>query len=198
MDPTTFFLHPKLKDPWFIGERTEMLAPAQGRLLDLCFEPQANLNYYSPWVSSASVVCPDPAREPGRVEARNARGALCEQIFIGSGLKLPFADGEFDWAFSLMSLCRLPDPAPILAEIRRVLKPGGTYAFLEHGSSPDPRLRRCQWLANRMWQRFGGCELTRPIDAMIEESGFQIETLDRFPLPNPRVLAGGYRGKARV
>ncbi len=198
MDATTFFVHPKPRDPRYIGERTEMLAPAQGRVLELCFEPEANPNYYSPWVSSASVVCPDPARVPGRRETRNVRGVICEQIFLGSSFKLPFADREFDWSFSLMSLCRLRDPAPILSEIRRVLKPAGTYGFLEHGSSPDPRLRRYQSLANGAWQRFGGCELMRRIDAIIEESGFRIETLDRFSLSNPRLLAGVYRGKARA
>lgn len=187
-----------MNDSRFVGERTAMLALAQGRVLDLCFEPEANLPYYSPWVTSASVLCPDPSRPPARLSTRTTRGLPCEQVFPGTELELPFADGEFDWAVSTLSLCRVPDPRRLLGELHRVLKPGGAYAFIEHGSSADPRVRRYQSAASGVWQRFGGCELMRPIDTMIEESGFRIEKLDRFALPAPRVLAGFYRGTARA
>lgn len=186
-----------MTNPRFVGERTSLFALAQGRVLDLCFEPAANVHCYSPWVTSATVLCPDPERPPGRCEMRTDRGVLCEQIFLGGVHELPFADREFDWVFSTLTLCRLADPRPLLLELRRVLKPGGTYAFIEHGSSPDPRVRRYQSAANGVWQRLGGCELMRPIDMMIEDSGFRIGSLDRFGFPTARLCAGAYRGTAR-
>lgn len=190
-------LHYPMNNPRFASERTALLALGQGRVLDLSFDPDANRHFYSPWMTSVTVICPDRERPPGRREMRVDRGLPCEQLFLGESLEIPFDDHQFDWVFSILTLCRVPDAGALLRELRRVLKPGGTYGFLEHGISPNPRVRRYQSVANGLWQRFGGCELVRPIDAMIEASGFRIATLDRFAFATPRLLAAMYRGTAR-
>ena len=80
------------------------------------------------------------------------------------GQSLPFPDDSYDAALSTWTLCTIPDPAAALREVRRVLKPGGTLHFVEHGLAPDERVRRWQHRLEPMQKRiFGGCHLTRPV-----------------------------------
>jgi ubiquinone/menaquinone biosynthesis C-methylase UbiE len=97
-----------------------------------------------------------------------------------------------------MTLCSISDTAPALAQIRRVLKPGGKFIFFEHGRSNDPEVARLQDRLNPIQRIIGsGCNLNRRIDRLIEGAGFEITTLDRFQMPKaPRILAEIYRGAA--
>ena len=85
-----------------------------------------------------------------------------------------------------------------LKEIRRVLKPGGQYVFLEHGRSDSPRIAKWQDRLNPLQQKIGvGCNMNRPIDRLIMEAGFKLECLDRFQMPGiPRLVGEMYRGTA--
>ncbi len=99
------------------------------------------------------------------------------------------------------SLCTIPDAAAALAEVRRVLRPGGTLHFLEHGLAPDPGVARWQRRLEPVQRRvFGGCHLTRDVPALIAGAGFEVVELDQRYLPGPRVgrpWAYGSRGVAR-
>jgi SAM-dependent methyltransferase len=94
---------------------------------------------------------------------------------------LPFEDDSFDAALSTWTLCTIPDVAAALGEVRRVLRPGGTLHFLEHGLAPDERVRRWQRRLDPVQTRIaGGCHLTRPIVELLTAAGFTIHELDVF------------------
>lgn len=97
------------------------------------------------------------------------------------------------------SLCTIPDGHAALAEIGRVLKPGGSLVFCEHGQAPDPGVASWQERINPLWRRLlGGCNINRPIVEWIESAGFAIQQLDQMYLPGtPRIAAFNMWGSAR-
>jgi SAM-dependent methyltransferase len=97
------------------------------------------------------------------------------------GQSLPFADDSIDAALSTWTLCTIPDVAAALGELRRVLRPGGTLHFLEHGLAPDEQVRRWQRRLDPVQTRIaGGCHFTRPIVDLLTAAGFTIKELDVF------------------
>ena len=96
------------------------------------------------------------------------------------------------------TLCSIPDVGRALGEVTRVLRPGGALHFLEHGRSPDPEVARWQDRLAPIQRRLaGGCELNRPIDRLLERSGFELTRLDNYYLRRPRLLGYMYEGVAR-
>jgi ubiquinone/menaquinone biosynthesis C-methylase UbiE len=96
----------------------------------------------------------------------------------GFGENLPFADNSFDTVVCTLTLCTVGDHARTLSEIRRVLRPGGTYLFAEHGRAPDERVARFQERVDPLWKRvFGGCHTSRPVSPAIESAGFAVDRM---------------------
>jgi SAM-dependent methyltransferase len=189
--------HYPMKNALFSGERTSLLAATQGRVLELCCDSDKNVPYYSPWVTSLTLVCFEGAPAEPRHDTSD-RGLQIERIFPGrETAALPFADASFDWVVTTLTLCRTQHPQALLAEIRRVLKPSGGYLFLEHGRSEDPTLRRWQGRLQGLWMEIGGCDIDLEIAAMIAGAGLQPERLDRYQLGRPKFLSAMYRGMAR-
>jgi SAM-dependent methyltransferase len=103
------------------------------------------------------------------------------QRFGLDGQSLPLADDSYDVALTTWTLCTIPDVAAALRELQRVLKPGGSLHFVEHGLAPDEHVRRWQYRLEPMQKRlFGGCHLTRPIVDLLKDAGFTITELDVF------------------
>jgi len=112
---------------------------------------------------------------------RLARSAVPVERAGLDGESLPFPDDTFDNALSTWTLCTIPDLAAALAELRRVLRPGGRLHFAEHGLAPDEQVQVWQRRIEPVQKRiFGGCHLTRPIGPLLTTAGFDVTTLDSF------------------
>ena len=109
----------------------------------------------------------------------------------GVGEKIPFPSSFFDTVVCTFTLCSVQDPARVLSEMRRVLKPGGQALFLEHGRAPDRGVARWQDPIEPVWKRLaGGCHLTRPIGCAVSASGFEVEPVGQGYTPGAPKFAG--------
>ena len=172
-----------LRGPQHQAERETVLRSIRGDVLEVGFGTGLNLRHYPPGVTRLTAI--DVATMlPLRTEL--------------SGERLPFPDAQFDCVVTTLTLCSIRDPVPALREMRRVLKPDGTYVFLEHGRSDDARVARRQDFFNPLQRRLAcGCNINRRIDALIREAGLEIRSLDRYVLEGaPRMMAEMYRGTA--
>jgi len=186
-----------LRGPVHQAEREKALESVRGEVLEVGFGTGLNLRHYPPGVTrltALDVADLLPARTARRIKAAPfpvARVHLTAE-------RLPFPDAGFDCAVSTWTLCSIPDALAALREVRRVLKPGGVFVFLEHGRSDNARVARWQDRFNPIQRRIGvGCNLNRPIDALIRDAGFAITRLDRYAIQGePRIMAEMYRGTA--
>jgi len=187
-----------LRRPSFQHERRLALAPVYGAVLEIGFGTGLNLPHYPPDVTSLSVLDPTLALR-SRVARRLAAAQMPVTCVQGTAEMLPFVDASFDCVVTTWTLCSIPDVARALQDIRRVLKPGGHYAFLEHGRSDDPRLAWWQDVYNPLHSCLAdGCNVNRPIDTLITQSGLEITKLDCFSMPSlPRLFRRMYRGLAQ-
>lgn len=186
-----------MRAPGFQEQRQRALAPASGRVLEVGFGTGLNLPHYPSTVTWLTAIEPGHLQEK-LVAERSVNLAMPVEIFRNRAEALPWEGNRFDCAVSTWTLCTIRDPLRALSEIRRVLKPGGKFIFLEHGRSDDPKIARWQNILNPFQRLFAcGCHLNRLIDRLIEESGFAIERLDRFVMEGlPRPGAEMYRGVA--
>jgi ubiquinone/menaquinone biosynthesis C-methylase UbiE len=178
--------------------RPEVLLDAEGEVLEVGFGTGLNLPFYPPGVKKVVGLDPHPADGLPALEERirDARFEV-ERCALRADGALPFDAGRFDTVVTTWTLCSIPDARQALAEMRRVIKPGGRYLFIEHGRAPEERTARWQDRVNPLWRRLtGGCHMNRPIDRIVQEGGFVLEGLERFRHSGPRLLAQMYRGVA--
>lgn len=180
--------------------RAKVVAQASGRVLEIGFGTGLNLRFYRPEVTQLTLL-DNAVLLPKRVERRMAKckADSVERVIL-SAEKLPFASGSFDFVVSTFTLCTIPDASAALAEVRRVLAPGGRFLFLEHGRSRSRLRARWQDWLNPLQRVCGvGCNLNRPIDNLIAGSGLKLTDLDCTPIAGmpPPLLMEIYRGSAR-
>ncbi len=185
--------------PHIDTQRRLALAPAGGDVLEIGFGTGHNFSQYPQTVTHVTAV--DRERMlPRKVDRRIAEAPIpITPMYLDASLRLPFADRSFDTVVTTWTLCSISDVTPALAEIRRVLKPDGSYIFLEHGCSDDPGVARRQGLFCPIVKIIGaGCRMNRRIDQLIRDAGLRIVVLDRFHMPEtPRILGEMYRGVAK-
>ncbi|HEU0241206.1 MAG TPA: class I SAM-dependent methyltransferase [Micromonosporaceae bacterium] len=163
-----------------------------GDIVEIGFGSGLNVPYYPAEVERVSAVEPiDTAWKIAEPRLRDS-SVLIRRSGL-DGQSLPFADHSFDAALSTWTLCTIPDAVVALEELRRVLKPGGTLHFVEHGLAPDESVRRTQRRLEPLQRRvFGGCHLTRPIVDMVNAAGFTIVEVDVFYEKSAPKFGGAY------
>jgi ubiquinone/menaquinone biosynthesis C-methylase UbiE len=183
----------------FLDElRAETVGSARGRVLEVGFGTARNLAHYSAGVEELTALDPMSTEGVRAVEERIARARFpVERKVLRADGTLPFDASRFDCVVTTWTLCSIPAPAAALAEMRRVLRPGGRYLFIEHGRSTRPGVERWQDRLNPLWRRLmGGCNINRCIDQQVEQAGFALVSLARFQHKGPALLAQMYRGVA--
>jgi ubiquinone/menaquinone biosynthesis C-methylase UbiE len=197
------YVFPRLLD-WtlrgevFAEQRKRMLAEAAGEVVEIGFGTGLNLPHYGPAVTRLTAI--EPARMLlKRVQKRIADCSFPVERIVAGAESLPLADASFDWAVTTWTLCSVRDVAASLAELRRVLRPGGKLIFLEHGLSDDPSVAKWQHRLTPLSRVLGcGCRLDRPIGQLIEASELATVRLERFVLRGESPIVGQmYAGVAR-
>ena len=151
-----------------------------GDVVEIGFGSGLNVPFYPATITRIAAV--EPADLSWKLAGERLVATRVEVQRSGlDGQSLPFEDDSYDAALSTWTLCTIPDVAAALGELRRVLNPGGTLHFLEHGLAPDERVRRWQRRLDPVQKRIaGGCHLTRPILDLLKAAGFTIKELDVF------------------
>lgn len=151
-----------------------------GRVLEVGFGSGLNIPYYPSSVTAVAAI--EPADLGWKLAHKRLADTNVPIERMGlDGQSLPLPDDSCDTALSTWTLCTIPDVAAALREVRRVLKPGGTFHFVEHGLAPDDKVQRLQHRLDPLQQRlFGGCHLTREIPELLTDAGFTLRQLDVF------------------
>jgi ubiquinone/menaquinone biosynthesis C-methylase UbiE len=176
--------------------RQRVIAAAEGRVLEIGIGSGLNLPLYGS--SVRSVIGLEPSPELLRMARDRAAAAPVPiELLQASAEAVPLDSASLDTVVTTWTLCTIPDAPRALAEMRRVLRPGGALLFVEHGRAPEPGVARWQDRLDPLWQRFaGGCHLNRKMDDMICGSGFRIDALMNARVPGPRTHTYLYEGRA--
>jgi ubiquinone/menaquinone biosynthesis C-methylase UbiE len=168
--------------------REELLAGLTGAVIEVGAGSGLNFGHYPPSVSNVLAIEPEPhLRSIAEQAAGIARVPI--KLVDSRAEQLPADDGSFDAVVATLMLCSVSDPGVVLAEMRRVLRPGGELAFMEHVRADTPGYRRIQQLADAtIWPTCcGGCHASRDPVSAIEAAGFTIRDLTRYRLPDSRI-----------
>ncbi len=171
--------------------RAAVVPRARGDVFELGCGGGINQQFYDvDAISSYSGIDPhegllDAARSAARTKGWPA------DIRAGVGEAIAFEDNSFDTCVCTFTLCSVQDPARVLSELRRILRPGGQALFLEHGRAPDAGVARWQDRIEPIWKPMaGGCHLTRPISSAVAASGFEGEPVGEGYTPGAPRFAG--------
>lgn len=181
-----------------LGEmRRELLAGASGRTLEIGAGTGVNLDLYPDAVTELVLAEPGPhmARQ---LRAKAADAGRQAEIVEAPAEKLPFKDDSFDTAVGTLVLCTVPDPEAAVAELTRVLRPGGRFLFIEHVRSDDAGTARWQDRLERPWRFLAdGCHCNRDTAATLAASRLETEALDCDELPkSPPIVRPLIKGSA--
>jgi ubiquinone/menaquinone biosynthesis C-methylase UbiE len=179
--------------------RGRVCAGLKGEVVEIGFGTGHNLPFLPPEVTSLRAV--EPAGVGVRLAAKRIAASPVPVEVVGlDGQHLLLPDASADAVLCTWSLCTIPDAVAAVAEMRRVLRPGGQLHFVEHGASPDEKVRRWQDRLNGIEQRMaGGCNLNRDIPAILEAGGLTVTSLDTYyGKGEPKPMGWLFEGRAAV
>lgn len=176
--------------------RQRVCAGLSGEVVEIGFGSGSNIPFYPAEITRVAAV--EPADLGWKLAAKRLRETSVTIERSGlDGQRLPLADNSVDAALSTWTLCTIPDAHAALLEVRRVLRPGGTFHFVEHGRAPDEKVRRWQHRLEPINKVvFGGCHVSRPIVDLITGAGFTITEIDSFYDVGPKYSSAMYLGTA--
>ena len=176
--------------------RDRVCAGLTGDVLEIGFGSGHNLASLPPAVTGVWAV--EPSAGALRLsEPRRAASPVPVVVAGDDARALPFPDGRFDSALCTWVLCGIPDAGLALAEVARVLRPGGALHLVEHGRAPDAGVRRVQRLADPVNRVVSGCVLDGDVEALLAASPLTVSGLRHWYLPGgPRALGSLYEGRA--
>lgn len=178
------------------AERPSLIALASGDVLELGMGGGLNLPHYD--VSRVRRVF---GLEPAgvlRASAATMHASVPFELLAAPAEAIPLPAACIDTVVSTWTLCSIPDLPQALAEVRRVLRPGGRLLFLEHGRAPDAGVARWQDRLAPVFRCLAGCNPNRVIDGDLTAAGFRFRWLERRYLEGPRLLAFHFRGEAEA
>jgi ubiquinone/menaquinone biosynthesis C-methylase UbiE len=192
-----YLVHMAMRKETLVVYRHRVISAAAGRVLEIGIGSGLNLRHYGGTVKH--VVGLDPSAKLLSMAAHAVkRQALPITLLKGSAEEIPLCDKSVDNVVTTWTLCTIPDVHHALAEMRRVLKPGGRLLFVEHGRSPDATVRNWQDRLTPLWKRIGGgCHLNREIGQLITGAGFRLERMDTGFMKGPKPMTFMYEGSAR-
>ncbi|GAA3825605.1 class I SAM-dependent methyltransferase [Nocardioides panacisoli] len=157
---------------WFTGGREWIGERAHGRVLEVAIGTGRNLEHYRDGTAISGLeLSPEMLT---RARARAEELGLDVDLWEGDAAQLPFDDASFDTAVCALALCSIPDPTAAIAEMRRVLVPGGTLLLLDHVGSTVKPLYGAQWLFEQLSRRSAGEYFTRRQLPVVEQAGFRV------------------------
>ncbi len=160
----------------------------RGDVVEVGFGSGLNLPFYPPEVRRVLAV--EPSAVAARLAAKRIASSPVPVDIVGADAQMLAVDSSsVDAVVSTFTLCTIPDPRAALEELLRVLRPGGTLRFLEHGLARADAIARWQRRLNPLHKHVAaGCHLDRPIDRIVAEAGFTVGELRNLQLPGPRML----------
>jgi ubiquinone/menaquinone biosynthesis C-methylase UbiE len=176
--------------------RARVAGGLDGEVLEVGFGSGLNVTHYPSAVTRVRAV--DPATVGRKLAADRVAASPVPVEYIGlEGEELPLEPASVDHVLTTWTLCTIPDAVRALGEIHRVLRPGGSFHFVEHGHSPDPKVARWQDRLTPLQRRLaGGCHLNRPIDRLVVGSGLELSRMDNYYAKGPRAFGYMFEGVA--
>lgn len=187
-------LNYEMNDKNLEKDRIDTVENATGVVLEIGFGSGLNLPFYKNIIKLLAL---DPSLELYNFAKDRIKKAEFPFEYIqASALRIPLPQNSIDTVVSTWSLCSILDPKAALEEVKRVLKPGGKFFFIEHGSSPKRIVGKLQKILTPLSKCYGGgCHMDRKIDALITEAGFDILKLENSTLKF-KPLFYTYKGEA--
>ena len=188
------YLNLTMRSKSFEQDRNDAASNASGQTLEIGFGSGFNLPYYK---NVQKLFALDISKELFDLAQGKVQSASFPIEFIqASAEQIPLPDNSCDSVISTWSLCSIPHPETALKEIRRVLKPGGIFSFVEHGKSDKPFIAKIQNLCTPISKKLiGGCHMNRDIESLILSAGFTMQKIEKST-SGTKPLSYTYKGIA--